>query len=241
MPSNSSSKPSIESVEHIRKQSFRVIVWIGVSCILLAFVVMNFYFDVFKGDWSDNSADWGAFGSYFGGVFTPIVSIVSTLAVFYTITLQRLILRETQTFSQDTLAKQQQQIDDSNKSSLYLALENHRNRLLKSTEQQIFSLAQECLILQEKINQGNQAWNSSAANRMGLVRYSDETADQQLQSKQWKIERLNHLMLRLALDEFKDIPTMNSWYQEGLLKILPYSLDEDIPDINNANEWEEVK
>lgn len=226
MPSENASLSEMESLEHIRKQSFRVIVWVGFSCILLAWLVMYYYFSVFKGEWSTNSADWGAFGSYFGGVFTPIVSIVSTLAVIYTISLQRAILRETQVFSQETLAKQQEQIEDSRTAGIYLALENHRNRLLKSIEQQIFSLTQECLVLQEKLNQNVQSQTSFPNTVAGLARFLDDTTAQKLSRCQGKIERLNRLMIRLAIDEFDDIPSMNSWFQGRLLQILPNCLGE---------------
>ncbi|MNF75437.1 hypothetical protein D3C84_575010 [compost metagenome] len=46
----------------------------------------------FGGVLSDNSADWSNFGSYMGGIFGPLVSFITLLAVLKTVYMQRELL-----------------------------------------------------------------------------------------------------------------------------------------------------
>jgi uncharacterized membrane protein len=63
---------------------------------LLVFIsgafVAYYYRKMFGGDLSPLSSDWSAFGSYFGGVLSPLIAFCTLLAVLKTIYLQRELL-----------------------------------------------------------------------------------------------------------------------------------------------------
>ena len=59
-----------------------------------AFFASYYYWETFGSQRSSNSSDWSAFGSYFGGVFGPLISFCTLLAVLKTVYLQRELLDE---------------------------------------------------------------------------------------------------------------------------------------------------
>lgn len=68
--------------------------WFFSSAIILLSLVAAIwvYRSKFGGGFSQNSSDWSDFGSYMGGVFGPLVSFVTLLAVLKTVYLQRELL-----------------------------------------------------------------------------------------------------------------------------------------------------
>lgn len=64
-----------------------------VAAALLALAVTIYLYRFkFGGELSENSSDWSAFGTYIGGVFGPLVSFLTLLAVLKTVYLQRELL-----------------------------------------------------------------------------------------------------------------------------------------------------
>jgi len=61
--------------------------YISLGIILLIALVLGVYWQVFHDGLSNNSTDWGNFGSYFNGVLTPILSIINIL-VFVSISMK---------------------------------------------------------------------------------------------------------------------------------------------------------
>ncbi|MDX9667946.1 hypothetical protein QMK50_23620 [Pseudomonas sp. P5_152] len=63
--------------------------------ILAAFICAIFiYRSKFNGALSDQSADWSNFGSFMGGMFGPLISFITLLAVLKTVYLQRELMRD---------------------------------------------------------------------------------------------------------------------------------------------------
>lgn len=73
----------------------------GLFLILVVFAfALSIYLSVFNDGLSAVSGDWGAFGSFFGGVLGPMVSLVTLLAVLKTVYLQRdFLIEQKQEFS----------------------------------------------------------------------------------------------------------------------------------------------
>ena len=69
--------------------------WYVTLVFIAAIASVAFYFWNFAGPPSPEQTVWGAFGDYFGGVLSPIVSFVALLALFHTIHLQAGELRLT--------------------------------------------------------------------------------------------------------------------------------------------------
>jgi hypothetical protein len=67
--------------------------FVSTVSILIAFVFAIYFYRLkFGGELSGNSSDWSNFGSYIGGVFGPLVSFVTLIAVLKTVYLQRELL-----------------------------------------------------------------------------------------------------------------------------------------------------
>jgi hypothetical protein len=116
-------------MERLKKSIFSF--WFLLVCIVFvcAFFASYYYWTVFGSQLSPNSSDWSAFGSYFGGVFGPLISFCTLLAVLKTVYLQRELLdaqkREFKVLHDlqaDTLEAQSKQLglatSDSNKSEV---------------------------------------------------------------------------------------------------------------------------
>ncbi|MBC3345389.1 hypothetical protein HU811_01915 [Pseudomonas sp. SWRI196] len=92
--------------------------FISMLSILIAFVFAIYFYRLrFGGGLSSNSSDWSNFGSYIGGVFGPLVSFVTLLAVLKTVYLQRELLdtqrdefSAMQALQRDTFHSQQKQL-----------------------------------------------------------------------------------------------------------------------------------
>jgi uncharacterized membrane protein len=95
----------------------------GLICIFILLLVTGFvYLSVFNNGLSKAPDNWSAFGSFFGGVFGPIVSLVTLVAILVTIELQKKLL-STQATEFESLSDLQRlsiqaQIDQANFSKL---------------------------------------------------------------------------------------------------------------------------
>jgi uncharacterized membrane protein len=113
--------------------------------VFLSFVVaVVLYRMVFSGELSVESNDWGNFGGYIGGVFGPLISFVTLLAVLKTVYLQRELLNaQRQEFErmnvlqQKTFDAQLKQIKSSSDDSRELQVSASRDTAIKVIEQQI--------------------------------------------------------------------------------------------------------
>ncbi|MBC3209328.1 hypothetical protein HU755_21220 [Pseudomonas sp. SWRI111] len=68
--------------------------WFLIVAMAVAALIVAIYFYrlTFGGEFSPDSGDWSAFGGYIGGIFGPLVSFLTLLAVLKTIYLQRELL-----------------------------------------------------------------------------------------------------------------------------------------------------
>lgn len=64
------------------------IIGISVFAAFLMVVVLAFYFSKFNVSLSSENGDWGTFGDFLGGTLNPIFSLMSLVALLYTIALQ---------------------------------------------------------------------------------------------------------------------------------------------------------
>ena len=57
--------------------------WLMGILVLLAIVPLGMYLNAFRGGLSEVHSAWGAFGSFFGGVVSPIVSVLAFIGLLY--------------------------------------------------------------------------------------------------------------------------------------------------------------
>lgn len=105
--------------------------------IICAAAAVYYYRAQFDGGFSDESGDWSAFGSYVGGVFGPVISFVTLLAVLRTVYLQRQLL-ESQLKEFDRMNELQQKTFESQQAQL--------NRAAADAEQLQVSAAQDSAV-----------------------------------------------------------------------------------------------
>lgn len=79
-------KPNESSVD---QKLDRLLVFATGALLFLGLIAVGFYWYSLDRKLSGAAADWGAFGSYIGGVIGPAVSFVALVAVLRTIILQR--------------------------------------------------------------------------------------------------------------------------------------------------------
>ncbi|WP_285355412.1 hypothetical protein [Pseudomonas sp. lyk4-R2A-10] len=66
--------------------------WSCISIVIAFCIAVAAYLSKFDGGLSGQSSDWSNFGSYIGGIFGPLVSFITLLAVLKTVYLQRELL-----------------------------------------------------------------------------------------------------------------------------------------------------
>lgn len=75
------------------RNSLDLLLYFSVACIVFALIISGLLYGNKLGfGISTKENDWAAFGSFFGGVFSPMVSFVTLIAIIQTIKLQRALL-----------------------------------------------------------------------------------------------------------------------------------------------------
>lgn len=120
--------------------------WFYSSAIVLLSLVVAIwvYRSKFGGGFSQNSSDWSNFGSYMGGIFGPLVSFVTLLAVLKTVYLQRELLdvqqEEFERMSKlqaETFESQQLQIDQAAHDAVNLQVAAAQDSAVKVIEMRV--------------------------------------------------------------------------------------------------------
>lgn len=197
--------------QHKRSFSIRVILTVVTSLIAIsvAIVLIPFFLNV-TGGISGNPADWGSFGSYFGGTLATVVSMISLVAVIYTVYLQREILESTQRFSAKTIEQQSDLISSSEEFNRYSLVENHRQRAVRYLESQVAYVTGE-------INRIADSMNALSFNPLPSWRPEDkEKLTNQLVSErarmEKKLQQLNGNMLILSVEKFDSIEEIDAFF-----------------------------
>lgn len=115
-----------------------------VVILLCAVCSIYFYRSKFGGELSARSDDWSAFGSYVGGVFGPLISFVTLLAVLVTVNLQRKLLGSQlaefdriNTLQKETFISQKNQIEKSAEDALKLQISAAQDSAVKLIQMRI--------------------------------------------------------------------------------------------------------
>lgn len=143
----------IDELEMIRSRSKSIdafsIMLVGVVGIAVVLSVY-YYRTAFAGGLSSQTDNWSAFGTFFGGVFGPLISFVTLIAILKTIGLQRELL-QTQQHEFDamqriqiqTLTSQLNQVKKSDDQASAQVFEDGRNKLLTMLDRYIEGLTRE--------------------------------------------------------------------------------------------------
>ncbi|WP_460371624.1 hypothetical protein ACOYXF_08810 [Pseudomonas sp. Tul1A2] len=196
------------------------------SCVLIVVVLAVAIFAYrykFGGDLSANSSDWSNFGSYIGGVFGPLISFVTLLAVLRTVFLQRELLetqrdefQEMQLLQRDTFLSQKEQ--------LRLVAETAEKDQYNRTLDHLLSMVDRHVSLYEGIvdrtTQGvqtlaNWAFEGKPVKQEQLLMLANKN-DRHKKT----LDSLACLSIDLSLTQFSSIPEMREYYRSEMYKIL---------------------
>ena len=140
---------------------------------MCAFFASYYYWTVFGSQLSTNSSDWSAFGSYFGGVFGPLISFCTLLAVLKTVYLQRELLnaqkdefRAMNSMQSESLEAQSEQLDLARAESKQSEVQSYQTsqinliemfigkqiRMVSNFEEQIMATKNASISMSEKLS-----------------------------------------------------------------------------------------
>lgn len=183
---------------HLRLGTFGILAVLMVSAFL--------YLKVFNGSLSQDSSVWSAFGSFFGGVFGPLISLVTLLAVLRTVELQKQLLEIQQREFEGLSSIQRAANADSR-------LAEYKSHQLQLLDQQINMFER----MQDRYTRQAEYLNS--VNR-GVI-YNNELAqlDKAIARTEESVARLVRLSIEVSLQEFEDVEELKLKVSTSLEKI----------------------
>lgn len=201
--------------------------WFSVSlvAVVLVSVVVSLlvYKSVFGAGLSSKADTWSAFGSYIGGLFGPLISFLTLLAILKTIGLQKELL-DTQRHEFDamqrlqveTLASQLAQIERSNAEADRRLIEENRLNVLRTLENLTEGLQREYETKQRGFETVAQ-WmidGKSVLDREKMTKLRGR-----LSNYESHLAALNILYSELCFNDFKDVASIKSHYQSEMERI----------------------
>jgi hypothetical protein len=211
----------------LANKAFRAIMsfwFFSTTFILTAFVFAIFIYRLkFSGGLSANSGDWSNFGGYIGGIFGPLVSFVTLLAVLKTVYLQReLLVTQREEFSsmqalqRETFNSQQDQI----KWAAETAKQDQHSRAL---DHLLSMVDRHCVLYENMVSRATQgvqamanwAFEGRPIKEEHMVRLSEKNKRHKI-----TLESLACLSIDLSMMKFNSIDEMREFYRSEMHKIL---------------------
>lgn len=183
---------------------------LGTIGILAVLVVSSFlYLKIFNGSLSQDSSVWSAFGSFFGGLFSPLISLVTLLAVLRTVELQKQLLEI-------------QQREFEGLSSIQRAA-NADSRLAEYKSHQLQLLDQQINMFERMQDRYNREGEHLASLKRGVL-YSNDLAnlDKAIAINEASVARLVRLSIEVSLQEFEDVEELKLKVSSALEEIDPF-------------------
>ena len=165
-----------------------------------------------------DSGEWSDFGSYFGGVLGPIVSVLTLVTVFKTVLLQREMIK----IQNETFVSQMNQAKSLSEDSAQARLDNRKSMLLSVVDRMVASTLRDVSMLDSlKIEQ-----------MKSLSSYRDEKvlaeAGEDLRKLGARISdllairlQLDGLLTHLAITQHEDVETLQADFFARLSLIYP--------------------
>jgi hypothetical protein len=207
------------------KDGLDVVLKISVAGILISFLIaISFYRYAFPGALSLSPNDWSDLGSFFGGIFGPLVAFITLIALLKTIRLQRKLLTTQQNeFSKlfdlqhTTYITQLEQLKQAELLASTNYISSYQSTSLRMLEQQI--------ILNQSIIERCTKTSYDIIDRLVLQKpgATQGQIDQLLVQKEQSertINELSQLAIKLSIQEYKSFDILKKDVAEGLLKAL---------------------
>lgn len=179
-----------------------------------------FYRQSFSGELSVNPDRWSAFGSYIGGLFGPLISFLTLLAILKTIGLQKELLDtqrhefdEMQRLQTKTLDSQLAQIERSNAEADRRVVEETRLNVLKTLDNYSIALHREYESKRKGLDQLLQwAMDGKAA----PTREQIDRVRSKISAYEVRLAELTMLYSDLCFKEFTDVSSIKTHFQSEM-------------------------
>lgn len=219
-----------------KKRSFDWFSLLLVTVLLVSVAVALFYYRKAFGSGLSSAADnWSAFGSFIGGIFGPLISFLTLLAILKTIGLQKELLETQrsefeamQNLQTRTLESQLEQIERSNFEQERRLVEEARLNLLKILENYSAGLQKECDTRRQGINILLQ-WSMEGRNvdpeKIEKVRSKISQYEKQLAA-------FSVLYDSLCFGDYADVSAIKSHYKSEMERICSDPISSPALDLN---------
>jgi len=200
------------------KSQFDLLVYVGLVVIFVLLAsLLYFYFNVFDGDVSKKPDSWSAFGSFFGGVFGPVISLVTLFALLRTIQLQKDLLVNQSTEFEALSSLQSEQLS-------VTKLSDYKTHQLQLLHQQTTMLEQ----MQDRYNQEAERIFLHTTEFHGTRAVALQNMDKAIADTESKISKLIKLSIKVSLTTYETIDQIRGAVSEGLKSIDPLFAESDI-------------
>lgn len=207
------------------KDGLDVVLKISLAGILISLLIaVLFYRHAFSGPLSLSSNDWSAFGSFFGGIFGPLVAFITLIALLQTIRLQRKLLAIQQNefkklfdLQNETYKTQCKQLEQAEEQASTSYISSYQSTSLRMLEQQI-SLNQS--IIERCTKNSYDLIDRLALKKPGATQEQIDKLLLQKEHSERIINELSQLVIKLSLQEYKSLDILKKDVAEGLLKAL---------------------
>lgn len=192
--------------------------------LLLAIVIFVFLLMVaacvvyrlkFDGGLSTESGEWSNFGSYMGGIFGPVVSLATLVAVLKTVYMQREMLDAQQNEFSVLAAKQDEQLRLAKSESDRARVQSYQAgvlNILASFTSEFRQDSNEQLALAEK------ARSSGAPILEGV--FTASNYEKKSNASRQKVAELTLLALNLSIKEFSSVQEVQASFVPEMMRIL---------------------
>ena len=179
----------------------------------------------FGGALSDNSSDWSNFGSYMGGIFGPLVSFVTLLAVLKTVYLQRELL-DAQREEFDRMNTAQQQTFEAQLNQNSSIAEDAKRKRVSEFQDTVLQLLNQQISLQEGIIESIEKHEKQIHSNSSLHDYEKNNATLRTTIEKAKVlnvvKELSQLSVAVAMFEYNSVAQIRRIVVEKLDGVLPW-------------------
>ncbi len=196
------------------------------ASILVSFVIAIWAYRLkFGGALSDNSSDWSDFGSYIGGIFGPLVSFVTLLAVLKTVHLQRELL-DAQREEFDRMNAVQQQTFDAQLVQNSSITEDAKRKRVSEFQSTVLQLLNQQISLQEGIIESIEEYEKKILSNPNLGNHERMLATIHAAEEKSKphsiVKELSQLSVAVAMFEYNSVAQIRTIVVEKLDQVLPW-------------------
>ncbi|PYC06331.1 hypothetical protein DMX04_00395 [Pseudomonas koreensis] len=195
---------------------------IGAVLVALGFSIY-FYRQSFSGDLSVKPEEWSAFGTYIGGLFGPLISFLTLIAILKTIGLQKELLKTQRSefsamerLQTRTLASQLSQIERADADADRRLIEESRLNVLRILDNFSVALHKE---YETKQRGYEMLLDWVMKGHSGPSKEQITNVRGKLDEYETRLAEITTLYSELCFDDFADVASLKAYYQAGIEKI----------------------